>query len=160
MLCSSNAVHIGVCQTERRKEKRTCRSCFTPAPEDAEEECKIHKLAGSRHAPGHWIFRARIIALSWKGLRTAKIAEELDSHPETVLKRLHRFNTEGLEGLGDRPRAGRRPRITVGRRALQDHGPGLQESAGQAAHRAGRHSPSRRRDQGRLLYPGDARRGC
>lgn len=85
---------------------------YARTPEAAEEERKIHKLAGSRHAPGDWIFRARIIALSWKGLRTAKIAEELGSHPKTVRKRLHRFNAEGIEGLGDRPGAGRRPRIT------------------------------------------------
>lgn len=26
--------------------------------------------------------------------------------------RIHRFNTEGIDGLGDRPGAGRKPRIT------------------------------------------------
>lgn len=82
------------------------------APQDTEEEHKIHKLAGSRHAPGDWIFRARIISLSWRGLRTAKIAEELGCHPKTVRKRLHRFNAEGIDGLGDRPGAGRKPRLT------------------------------------------------
>lgn len=81
-------------------------------PEDAEEERKVRKLADSRHAPGDWIFRARIISLSWKGLRTAGIAEELGCHPKTVRKRLHRFNAEGVDGLGDRPGAGRKPRIT------------------------------------------------
>lgn len=88
------------------------------APEDpAEEESKIRKLAGSRHAPGDWIFRARIVSLSWQGLRTAQIAEELGCHPKTVRKRLHRFNTEGLDGLGDRPGAGRQPRITEDERS-------------------------------------------
>ncbi len=82
------------------------------APESAEEEHKILKLARSRHAPGDWIARARIISLSWQGLRTARIAEELGCHPQTVRRRLHRFNTEGLDGLGDRPGAGRTPRIT------------------------------------------------
>jgi DNA-directed RNA polymerase specialized sigma24 family protein len=61
------------------------------APEDAEEERKIRKLAGSRHAPGDWIFRARIICLSWQGLRTARIAEQLGCHTKTVRKRIHRF---------------------------------------------------------------------
>jgi hypothetical protein len=52
-------------------------------PEDAEEERKIRKLAGSRHAPADWIFRARIISRSWQGLRNAnKIAEELGCHPK------------------------------------------------------------------------------
>ncbi len=82
------------------------------APQNAEEEYKIRKLARSRHAPGDWIARARIISLSWQGLRTAKIAEELGCHPQTVRRRLHRFNTEGIDGLGDRPGAGRRARIT------------------------------------------------
>ncbi len=81
-------------------------------PEDAEEERKVRKLAGSRHAPGDWILRARIICGSWQGLRTAKIAEDLGCHPKTVRERIHRFNDEGLDGLGDRPRAGRRPRLT------------------------------------------------
>ena len=40
-----------------------------PEPEGSEEERKIHKLAGSRHAPGDWIFPASIIYLSWQGLR-------------------------------------------------------------------------------------------
>ncbi|MFE9328982.1 helix-turn-helix domain-containing protein [Nocardia sp. NPDC052278] len=30
-------------------------------------------------------------------------------HPQTVRERLRRFNTHGLEGLGDRPGSGRRP---------------------------------------------------
>ena len=87
------------------------------APEDVEEERKVHKLAGSRHAPGDWIFRARIVSLSWRGLRTAKIAEELGCHPKTVRKRLHRFNAEGIDGLGDRPGAGRNSRITEDQRS-------------------------------------------
>ena len=87
------------------------------APEDVEEERKVHKLAGSRHAPGDWIFRARIIALSWQGLRITRIAEELGCRPETVRKRLHRFNAEGIDGLGDRPGAGRKPRITEDQRS-------------------------------------------
>lgn len=82
------------------------------APEDAEEEQKIRKLAGSRHAPGDWIFRARIVSLSWQGLRTVRIASELGCHTKTVRKRIHRFNDEGIDGLGDRPGAGRKPRLT------------------------------------------------
>jgi len=81
-------------------------------PQDTEEERKIRKLAGSRHAPGDWIARAQIISLSWQGLRTTEIAEKLGCHPKTVRQRLHRFNTEGMDGLGDRPGAGRKPRIT------------------------------------------------
>jgi transposase len=87
------------------------------APEDVEEERKVRKLAGSRHAPGDWIFRARIISLSWQGLRTTRIAEELGCHPKTVRKRVHRFNAERIDGLGDRPGPGRKPRITEDQRS-------------------------------------------
>jgi transposase len=85
--------------------------------EDPAEESKIRKLAGSRHAPGDWIFRARIVSLSWQGLRTAEIAEKLGCRPKTVRTRIHRFNTEGIDGLGDRPGAGRKPRITQDERS-------------------------------------------
>lgn len=34
------------------------------APEEDEQQRKILKLAGSRHAPGDWIRRARIIRSS------------------------------------------------------------------------------------------------
>ena len=82
------------------------------ASRNAQEEHKILKLVRSRHAPADWIARARIISLSWQGLRTTRIAEELGCHPQTVRRLLHCFNTEGLDGLGDRPGAGRRARIT------------------------------------------------
>lgn len=81
-------------------------------PIDAEEERAVRKLAGARHAPGDWIRRARIIVASWEGKPTKAIAAELDCHPQTVRERLHRFNTNGLDGLGDRPGSGRRPRLT------------------------------------------------
>src|SRR6478736_3016000 len=79
---------------------------------DAEEERTIRKLAASRHAPGDWIRRARMVARSWAGLRATAIAAELGCHPQTVRERLARFNAEGLGGLGDRPGAGRKRRLT------------------------------------------------
>jgi transposase len=82
------------------------------APQNAEEERKIPKRARSCHTPADWVARARIISSSWQGLRTTRIAEELLCHPQTVRWRLHRFNAEGLDGLGDRPGPGRKPRIT------------------------------------------------
>ena len=45
------------------------------------------------------------------------IADELDCHPATVRERLHRFNAEGLDGLGDRPIPGRPPRLTEDERS-------------------------------------------
>jgi transposase len=80
--------------------------------DDAVEEQKIRKVAGARHAPGDWIQRAKIITLSWAGLHTTAIAAELGCHPKTVREWLHRFNAEGLDGLGDRPIPGRPRRLT------------------------------------------------
>ncbi|MFF3441772.1 helix-turn-helix domain-containing protein [Streptosporangium sp. NPDC002721] len=79
---------------------------------DTEEERQIRKLAGARHAPADWIMRAQIIAFSWQGLRTSAIAAKLGCPMQTVRERIERFNAEGLTGLGDRPGAGRKPRIT------------------------------------------------
>ena len=85
---------------------------FARPPLDPKEEQHIRKLAGSRHAPADWITRARMIVGSWERKRTTVIAQELGCHPQTVRERLVRFNAEGLEGLGDRPGAGRKPRLT------------------------------------------------
>ena len=85
---------------------------FARPAEDEEEERQIRKLAGSRHAPGDWIVRARMIVGSWEGKRTTTIARELSCHPQTVRERIVRFNAEGVDGLGDRPGPGRKPRLT------------------------------------------------
>ena len=87
-------------------------------PRDTEEEREVQKLAHSRHAPGDWTRRARMIARSWDGLRTTEIARELQCHPQTVRERLVRFNAEGLDGLGDRPGPGRKPRLTEAERSV------------------------------------------
>jgi transposase len=88
------------------------------AAQDEAEERQIRKLAGSRHAPGDWIRRARMIVLSWEGKRTAAIATELGCHVQTVRERLARFNADGLDGLGDRSGGGRkRRRLTEGERS-------------------------------------------
>jgi len=82
------------------------------APQDEKEEKQVRKLAGSRHGPADWILHARMVARSWDGERVEAIAKELQCHPQTVRRRLHRFNAQGIEGLGDRPKAGRPRRLT------------------------------------------------
>jgi transposase len=85
---------------------------YARPPLDTAEERAIRKLAGARHAPGDWIQRARMITASWQGQTTTQIAAGLGCHPQTVRERLHRFNTCGINGLGDRPIPGRPPRLT------------------------------------------------
>jgi transposase len=90
---------------------------FARPPVDAVEERKIRKLAGARHAPADWIRRAQIIALSWDGLRVPVIAAALGCSQKAVRYRLARFAVEGLDGLGDRPGVGRKPRIGQAQRS-------------------------------------------
>src|SRR5919202_3983395 len=90
---------------------------FARPPLDAAEERKIRKLARARHAPADWIRRAQMIALSWDGLRVPAIAAALGCSQKAVRDRLARFAAEGLDGLGDRPGAGRKPRIGQAQRS-------------------------------------------
>src|SRR5260370_8724985 len=48
------------------------------------------------------------MASGWKPLES-----ELDCDAQTVRRRLHRFDAEGIEGLGDRPKSGRPRRLTA-----------------------------------------------
>src|SRR5260221_10507830 len=86
-------------------------------PQDEAEEQKIRMLAGARHAPADWIERARMVELSWDGLGVPAIAERLGCHPKKVRRWLHRFSAGGIDGLGDRPGAGRKRRITEAQRS-------------------------------------------
>src|SRR3954466_15471235 len=90
---------------------------FARPPVDAVEERKIRKLAGARHAPADWIRRAQVIALSWDGLRVPAIAAALGGSQKAVRYRWAPFAADGLDGLGDRPGAGRRPRIGQAQRS-------------------------------------------
>src|SRR3954468_11559417 len=90
---------------------------FARPPLDAVEERKIRKLAGARHAPADWIHRAQMIAMSWDGLRVPAIAAALGCSQKAVRDRLARFAADGLDGLGDRPGAGRKPRIGQAQRS-------------------------------------------
>jgi len=83
------------------------------AAQDEKEERWVRKLAASRHAPADWILHAQIIVRSWNGERVEAIAQELDCSPQTVRRRLHRFDAEGIEGLGDQPKSGRPRRLTT-----------------------------------------------
>jgi transposase len=84
---------------------------YARPPADPTEERRIRRLAAARHAPASWLERARIITLSWDGAQVGQIAAQLDCHPRTVDRWLHRFNAGGVDGLGDLPRSGRPRRL-------------------------------------------------
>src|SRR5262249_5013452 len=83
------------------------------AAKDAQEERFVRRLAASRHGPADWIQHAAMVVRSWDGERVEAIAETLHCSAQTVRRRLHRFDAAGIDGLGDRPRAGRPRRLTT-----------------------------------------------
>lgn len=81
--------------------------------QDEQEARFVRKLAASRHGPADWIQHAKMVVHSWEGARVEAVAADLHCSGHTARRRLHRFNAEGIEGLGDRPRSGRPRRLTV-----------------------------------------------
>jgi transposase len=79
--------------------------------QDEKEERQVRKLAASRHGPADWIKHAGIVVLSWDGKGVEEIAKQVECSAQTVRRRLHRFDAEGIEGLGDRARSGRPRRL-------------------------------------------------
>ncbi|WP_443043142.1 helix-turn-helix domain-containing protein [Streptomyces malaysiensis] len=61
----------------------------------------MQRLARACKAPLDLVMRARMIELSWAGVRVPAIAAELACGQKTVRRWLHRFNQSGLEGLED-----------------------------------------------------------
>src|SRR5689334_8646196 len=82
------------------------------AAQNEQEERTVHKLAHSHHAPADWKFHAKMVEESWTGKAPNEIGTELGCHPQTVRIHLARFNEQGIEGLGMKSGAGRKPRLT------------------------------------------------
>ncbi|MFF2852133.1 helix-turn-helix domain-containing protein [Streptomyces sp. NPDC058001] len=77
----------------------------------------VRRLSRARKAPRDAVMRARMVELSWAGLRVPAIAQELGCGQKTVRRWLHRFNRFGLEGLEDLGGQGRKRRITEAERS-------------------------------------------
>jgi transposase len=69
-----------------------------------------HQLITTLHGPWRNALRAVMVLLSAAGMPAAEIGELLVCHPGTVRRWIARFDTEGIDGLPDRPRSGR-PRL-------------------------------------------------
>lgn len=83
--------------------------CLTLRPLTDDEVATIHRLAHARTIPHrHWQ-RARIVWLAHTGDTVAAIASALHLCDATVRHWLKRFNSEGVSGLADAPRAGTPP---------------------------------------------------
>jgi transposase len=69
---------------------------------------EVERLGAELHGRWRQAARAVMVLLSLHGLPPAQVAELLDCHPATVRRWIGRFTDEGMAGLADRPRCGRR----------------------------------------------------
>ena len=88
-------------------------------------------IAITRHEPGAGELRReaarcrdaraarRMLALALVLVGSSRLvaARAAVKNKQTQHNRVHRYNAEGLAGLGDRPRSGRKPRLTAGQEA-------------------------------------------
>jgi transposase len=86
-------------------------------PLTAEELTQLPALAHSRTEPAALVQRAQILCLRRSGQRVPAIAAHLHVCERTVRRWIARFNTDGLAGLRDAPRAGRPPTYTEAQRS-------------------------------------------
>ena len=83
----------------------------------ADERATVTRLAHARTAPAQRVQRAQVIWRASRGETASAIAARVHLDGETVRKRIHRFNTEGLEALKDRHRSGRPPTYSAAQTA-------------------------------------------
>lgn len=85
----------------------------------AKQRQELEEIVGRTSEGAGLVRRARAILLSDSGLTGREVALRLNLTPEHVSKLRSRFRTEGIEGLNERPKAGRKdhavPAATVER---------------------------------------------
>jgi helix-turn-helix protein len=79
-----------------------------------EERVVLERRARAEKLPFQDVQRARIVLYAAEGLHDTEIAARLDTTPGIVGKWRKRFFADRLEGLKDRPRAGRPRRFPPG----------------------------------------------
>lgn len=87
-----------------------------------EERCVLERVGRSETKPFREVQRARIVLYAAEGLRDTEIASRLDTTAGIVGKWRRRFAEQRLDGLKDKPRAGRPRRFppAAGRRGKGD----------------------------------------
>ncbi|HEX3324439.1 MAG TPA: helix-turn-helix domain-containing protein [Solirubrobacterales bacterium] len=94
---------MGVCRTSRY---------VIELGED--ERVELERRAATPTLPWREVQRARMILYAAEGMQDIDIASRLDCHPEVVSKWRGRFCELRIEGLKDKPRAGRPRRFPPG----------------------------------------------
>ena len=70
---------------------------------------QLTAIVARASTPQYLVQRAKIVLAAWRRDSNAKIARDLGICVDTVRTWRHRFCREGIPGLHDRPRSGRRP---------------------------------------------------
>ena len=83
-----------------------------------EDRLELERRAAALTLPFRVVQRARLILYAAEGIADKEIAVRCDCHPQVVSKWRRRFCEQGIEGLKDKPRAGRPRRFppAAGRR--------------------------------------------
>ena len=81
-----------------------------------EERIALEQLKRAQTAEARMVERAKMVLMFHDGLRPIDIAEKLDRTAVTVYTRLKRFDSQGLDGLKDEPKSGRKPTYTEAER--------------------------------------------
>jgi Helix-turn-helix domain len=84
----------------------------------ADDRRELERRAATPTLPYRDVQRARLILYAAQGMQDKDIAGRCDCHPEVVSKWRRRFCELGIDGLRDKPRAGRPRRFppAAGRR--------------------------------------------
>ncbi len=78
-------------------------------PLSNQEIIELEKL--TQQAVGRIAERCWYVLFSNKGKSVSRICEIFNRHPNCVRKWLKRYQTQGINGLFDKPRAGRPPKV-------------------------------------------------
>jgi hypothetical protein len=79
-----------------------------------EDRLELERRASALTLPCRVVQRARLILFAAEGMIDKEIALRCGCHPQVVSKWRRRFCEHGIEGLKDRPRAGRPRRFPPG----------------------------------------------
>ena len=79
-----------------------------------EDRLELERRAAALTLPFRVVQRARLILYAAEGIADKEIAVRCDCHPQVVSKWRRRFCEQGIEGLKDKPRAGRPRRFPPG----------------------------------------------
>ena len=72
-------------------------------------ETQVQELKKLRRKSGNEAERALMVLLSSKGYSTGVISKQLSRHPHVIRTWLKRYQKEGVPGLSDKKRSGRKP---------------------------------------------------